>query len=281
MKQIFYRKILRNFTITVIILAVILLIIELFYALKTERYTPQEFEKFKIEKILEKDTLSSSDYDFLLQQTGLGRAAIDNISDGDIITYQSHFFEQYDTELLSLLTFFTREYRLLDIDGNRAYAPPLVGVQAGDILLSFSTYTLGWNHGHAALVLDENTILESMSIGTNSKISDINTWRRYSDYVVLRPKTDDIDTGTDVAKYAKDELIDLPYNLFSGIFTGNSDGKNNAQCAYIVWYAWEEFGVNLDGDGGIIVTPHDILMSENVELVQVFGINPEIFNDKY
>ena len=39
----------------------------------------------------------------------------------------------------------------------------------------------------------------------------------------------------------------------------------------LVWYAYRQFGLDLDGNGGALVLPFDLANSSQMELVQVFG----------
>ncbi len=79
-----------------------------------------------------------------------------------------------------------------------------------------------------------------------------------------------------VADYAKEELVDVPYSFFPGIFTKKFPKKlKNTQCSHIVWYAYKKFGIDLDSDGRGLVTPQDLANSKHVELVQVYGFNPK------
>ncbi len=272
------KKILLNFVITAQILAVILLSIKISCPYFNKRHVPNASEMLDLTAILEKNTFTDEDFKLIFQQTGLGKSAVEALSKREILNYQEYFFTDFKTECLSMFELVTYESRLMDENGYRAFAPPFVGVQAGDILLTFSTHTLGWAHGHAALVLDENTILECLSIGTVSRISDIKTWQKYADFIVLRPKTYDLELGKSVAEYASSNLIDIPYSLFSDIKSQEIEGELTAHCSYIVWYAWNEFGLNLDSDKGIFVTPHDIMSSDKVEVIQIFGQNPKDFS---
>jgi hypothetical protein len=40
----------------------------------------------------------------------------------------------------------------------------------------------------------------------------------------------------------------------------------------LVWYAYQRFGYDLDSDGGFLVTPKDISDSEELIIIQKFGI---------
>ena len=85
----------------------------------------------------------------------------------------------------------------------------------------------------------------------------------------------------EVADYACEELHGVPYHLSSG-FIGPKAPDPDAeyfglQCAYLAWYAWNHFGYDLDGDGGRLVSSDDLLQSELLEVVQMYGMDPEKF----
>lgn len=50
----------------------------------------------------------------------------------------------------------------------------------------------------------------------------------------------------------------------------------NAHCSYLVWYAYFSMGIDLDGNGGWIVTPRDFAKGEQVTVVQSFGLDPDV-----
>ena len=94
-----------------------------------------------------------------------------------------------ETVCAPLLGWFTREDRRV------SPWPPLTDVQPGDILLTLSTHTAGWRHGHTGLVINENTVLECAMLGTDSALTGIDHWRSYSSYAVLRLKDITPDKG--------------------------------------------------------------------------------------
>ena len=47
------------------------------------------------------------------------------------------------------------------------------------------------------------------------------------------------------------------------------------QCSHLVWYPYAQFGYDIDSDGSWLVTPKDITNSEYLEVVQVYGVDPE------
>ena len=214
------------------------------------------------------------DRELLFLQTGLGSQAIDKLIAQDqfevAFDLQDAMFEPTKTRCTPLFGWFTREDRRTS-DGRIV----LADLRPGDILLTFSTHSLGWRHGHAGLVVGENAVLESISIGQVSTVVSADHWRNYKDFVVLRVKGVDEDRQKAVAAYAEDHLNGVSYRLLSGWIgekAGNIDDPwFGAHCSYLIWYAWNQFGVDLDSDGGRLVTCDDILKSDWVEVVQVYG----------
>jgi uncharacterized protein YycO len=154
---------------------------------------------------------------------------------------------------------------------------PFKDLQPGDILLSLSTHTMGWRHGHAGLVLDESHVLECSVIGKDSTIVSINQWREYSNYVVLRVKNVSEEEQKAVVDFAREYLLGKPYRLSAGIGREKAPDVDNRNfgmhCAYLVWYAWYQMGYDIDSDGGRVVTVRDILDSDAAEAIQVYGLN--------
>lgn len=220
-----------------------------------------------------------SDYETIFLQTGLGVDAVDKLlEEGDfqsILDVQATFFQPPDVECASLLGWFTREDQLV------TPGPPLVDLQPGDILVSLSTHTFGWRHGHAGLVIDENTVLESTRLGKKSKLVKSSYWVQYSNYVVLRLKDITPDLQQKIVEYGVENLKGVPYHLTAGLFGAKApdpdDWQFGLQCSYLVWYAWQHFGYDLDSDGGRLVTSYDLLHSDYLEVVQIYGMDPREF----
>ena len=42
-----------------------------------------------------------------------------------------------------------------------------------------------------------------------------------------------------------------------------------------MWYAFKHFGIDIDSNGGAVVLPKDIANSDELELVQNFGFDPD------
>jgi len=170
-----------------------------------------------------------------------------------------------------LLGWFTMEDRVPKAEGIS-----FTNLQPGDIILTLSTHSLGWRHGHAGLILDAETVLECTTWGKDSTIAGIDHWKTYADCTVLRVKGVTDKQQQQVVTYAKEHLCGVPYHLSAG-FIGEKDldvedSRFGLQCAYLVWYAWNHFGYDLDSDGGRLVTTQDILDSELLEVVESFGM---------
>lgn len=249
-------------------------------------YVP-EYSSIDLTSILSKPTLSSDDYSLLFNQTGLGKPAIDDLlsasEDGlaQILDTQTAFLGHPGEAPCSRLGITTREHRYYNDDGSIHTAVPLAPLKNGDILVSLSTHTAGWSHGHAGLVVDaeRGVTLESVVLGSLSSKMDVNHWRSYSTLAVLRPKADE-ETRQKVVQLALDKLDNIPYSLVSGAFGDKFqplEGSHSAHCGYLPWYAWMAFGIDLDSDGGRIAAPEDFLHSPNLEVVQVYGFDPADF----
>lgn len=191
------------------------------------------------------------------------------------VAHHDGYYEPENSEAVcceSLLGWAVREDRLVE----GADAPELVELQPGDILVTMSTHTFGWRHGHAALVVDEDTTIECAMWGQPSGYGDTEHWNSYSNFAVLRVKNVTSELQEEVVSYAKANLVGVPYHLTSG-FIGDKDADTEAfyfglHCTYLVWYAWNHFGYDLDSDGGRLVSGWDLLCSEEVELVQIYGM---------
>ena len=181
-----------------------------------------------------------TDYETFFLQTGLGKAAVDKLLKEDdlekIEVVQRAFLEQDNEECVSVLGWFTRSDRI-----ESSQSAPLVDLQPGDILISFSTHSLGWRHGHAGLALDSERVLECTSWGKKSRIVKSKHWRKYSNYAVLRVKGSSKKEREQVAIYAEETLQGMPYHLSSGFLGKKAPSSDEIyfglQCAYLVWLA--------------------------------------------
>lgn len=152
---------------------------------------------------------------------------------------------------------------------------PLTDLQPGDVLVTFSTHTLGWRHGHAALVIDSETVLEAAMPGTVSGFSSAASWATYSSLLQLRVRDVPPQQQTAAAEYGKLHLSGLPYGFLCGFGPEKAPASpSSLQCAYLPWYAWQAQGIDLDSDGGRLVTVLDLARSPRLEVVQSRGPLP-------
>lgn len=243
-----------------------------------------DYPQADLSPVLAQETLAPEDYRLLFAQTGLGPAAVDDLraqgAEGieRILETQEDFFAPPGEDSCDRPGITTREHRWRNDQGRMVPAAPLAPLREGDIFVSFSTHTAGWSHGHAGLVVDPQlgVSLESVVLGSVSSRQNVEHWPCYTTWMVLRPRADD-DTRRQVVQLAEEKLTGIPYSLLSGIFGEKFqalDGPHNAHCSYLPWYAWAAAGLDLDGDGGRIVTPRDLSQSPLVDVVQVYGIDP-------
>lgn len=221
-----------------------------------------------------------SDYETIFRQTGLGKAAVDKLraeNDFDaVIEAQNRFFTTPQIDCVPMFDWFTREDRLGETE-----SPDFADLQEGDILVTLSTHSLGWRHGHAGLVIDEYTVLECQQMGMDVSLEGIYFWTNYSNWAVLRPENVTKEQQEAVCEFGISQLKGKSYNILSGIFGKKAPDINNENigfyCTNLIWYAWNNFGIDLDSDGGKIVTAYDLLFSDKLEVVQLYGMDPREF----
>ncbi|EMS73309.1 hypothetical protein [Ruminiclostridium cellobioparum] len=234
----------------------------------------------ELSQLLDRASLTGTDYAQLLRQTGLGRPAVDDLirqsgGKAEIIAFQQSYYtrNQLFTEKLNL---FTSQETLvinnLDKSDNFGFAP----LKNGDILMTKSTQTLFWRHGHCGIVTDaeKGITLESLEPGTISMKQDISKWRYYPTLKVLRLKNADEKVIENIVKYSENSLTGLKYSIFASKYQCGIIPKS-ANCSQLIWQAFNSYGYNLDSNRGILVTPEDIAKSPLLEIVQIKGFDPE------
>lgn len=228
------------------------------------------------EKLENGDTLTEKDYDLIFSQTGLGKPAVDVLTDNPekIEEYREYYLADKDYSCVREGVFACHEY-ITDTDGNAIQNPPFVNLQNGDIIITLSIHSLGWRHGHAAIVVDaeKGTTAQAVMLGEKSAFGHIGDWRNFPLVAVLRPKNVSTEIIDEVVAFTEEKLIGIDYSLMSGIFSGRDENTipTTTHCAHYVWYAYKCFGIDIDSNGGRIVTPKEILNSDKLEVVQVYG----------
>lgn len=244
-------------------------------------YTP-EYARTNLKPLIEKAELSEEDYELLFRQTGLGRAGVEELyregRQAELLYLQQRLFApiQYECRASHI---FCRSERILGEDNLPGDFMP--AVRTGDILVTFSGHFFGWRSGHAGLVTDSDKgeVLEALAPGQDSGLCDLEHWKEYPGFALLRLKGNTVEETEEIAAYAAEYLTNVPYDLAShkGRRRQSPDAVSQplsgTQCAHLIWAAYARFGYDLDSDGGWIVTPDDLFHSELLEVVQIYGMN--------
>ena len=180
---------------------------------------------------------------------------------------------------------FSSNERFRDAEGDKVPYYDLSNVQPGDILVTMSNHTLGYRHGHSGLVVGEGKTLEAVYLGKETEMCDISRWESCPTLIQLRVSEDAAEKvgvskellGEMIAKTALDEGCHIRYSMFPNIFNYNCDTMKRTHCSHLVWYVFNQYGIDVNSDGGLIVTPWDIVQSEYLEVIQVHGIDVNSF----
>lgn len=239
------------------------------------------YPKEDISEVLSKDSLMKEDYELLFKQTGLSpyvsKKLIENGSKELLLKMNELYLNTPEIKKDFVAFPVTASER------NLHQITPLVDLKKGDILVTFNTHTLDWRHGHCGMVLDEEkgVLLEHMSIGNLSCLTYADNWGEYPSFVVLRYPEESV--SEKAAEYAKEHLVGVDYNILAGVLKKDkSDEKvpGSSHCSHIVWQAYKAAGVDIDPNGGIFVTPLNIAMSDKLQVVQLYGLNPEKYKNR-
>lgn len=243
------------------------------YAERSWIHWRPDYAKVDLLPILDKTELTEENYQTIYRQTGLTRLGVDGLLEKSgkdrILAMQEYYFKDHEL-IINNFNPFTYSEKIDD----RA---PMAILEDGDVLVTASTRVSWWRYGHAAIVVDgaNGIIAESIAPGSVSDTDSADTFANLANFMILRPKAD-AETKAAVTGYIRENLLGLPYQMTTGIFTKKyPDVLKTSQCAHLVWYAYKRFGIDLDSNGGAVVKPQDIANSEYVEVVQTFGFDPD------
>ncbi len=277
MQSFNHKKTLRHTFRTLFFLTVVYLLLG--YLAHLNMFYLPSYDAINLVPLLEQPTFTDDDYTLLFEQTGLGPSAINTLKKAtnfiqEIQSFQSHYLQSLNIKKTNM-NFITRLDRVFDVEGNAARAFKLAPLQDGDIFLTKSTYTANWRHGHAGIVIDaaRGIILESLEPGTVSIEQSVSRWEFYPTFKMLRLKDSSSDELQAIVDYARTHLIHVPYNILA--MKNQGDALTSTHCSFIVWQAFKHAGIDLDSNGGLIVTPEDIARSPHLETVQIFGFHPK------
>ncbi len=266
----------------------ILIIFSTIYILNTtieqEGYIQPSYNQINLNSILSKNFLTENDYKTLFYQTGLGKTAIDELlkdkENGihDIQEFQYNFFaaKNIKCEKIGIIT---SQESFVDNKGNYKYGFDLAPYKNGYVLITKATHSIGWRHGHAGIVTDaeKGETLEAVILGQNSQYQNINKWKMYPSFIMLRLKDTSDEKLNEISDFSKKHMYDVPYGLLIGLLSKKNpdiDNIKGTQCSHLVWYPFMQNGYDLDSDGSWLVTPKDIANSDLFEVVQIFGVDP-------
>ena len=229
--------------------------------------------KQDISPILQKANLTDEEYQMLYRQTGLTKIGIDDLRKRgkiqQLLILQNAFLKQQTVHCRNFAPFTYTEEIL-------GYMP-LTSLKNGDILVSSSMHVSFLRYGHAALVVDaqKGDVLEIAEMGSLSGFDEAIDFCDRANFMVLRPNLPQ-ELIDQVVENAKTNLTDIPYDATVGVLSPKFATKpTGTQCAHLVWYAYKQFGIDLDSDGGAVVRPKDIANSPYLQVVQVFGFDLE------
>lgn len=241
-----------------------------------------KYEKSDLIPILEKSVFTEEDYKTIFYQTGLGKCAINEIKDDEdfinrVLSFQENFFKTNNVECVREAITTCMEYSVSET-GSYIRAFEIFDVKPGYVLIMEASHSFGWRHGHAGLVIDENSVLEAPIIFEPATIYSLSSWEYFPNFIMLRLKDATDEQLKEIAKDAKDDLLGITYSPLAGVFNKEQgNAPKTVQCAYLVWYAFYKQGINIDKKGDSIVTVHNIKNSDMFEVVQIYGYDPSLF----
>lgn len=267
-----------------VILIIFLIIAVLEAIIEPSGYIRPDYSKTDISLILEKDNLTEDDYKELFYQTGLGKTAVDEIlkkenGTKEIFKFQENFFKDNNV-LCESIGIITSQESIVNDEKKPMYGFDLAPYENGYVLITKATHSLGWRHGHAAIVTNKENqeTLEAVILGSNTRTQNINKWRVYPSFIMLKLKDTSQETLNEIAKFAKSNLNDIPYGLTVGLTSKKNPQAENitsTQCSHLAWYPFMQYGYDVDSDGSWLVTPKDIANSGLFEVVQIYGVDPK------
>lgn len=114
--------------------------------------------------------------------------------------------------------------------------------------------TLGVTHGHSAIYYTSSNLMEAPGPGYKSRLisaSDLKVWKGAVKQTVKTTSAKRINA----AAHSRSTYMGRAYNILFGF---NKTGNGPMNCSQLVWAAYKEFGVDIDGNGGHGVYPSDI-----------------------
>lgn len=137
----------------------------------------------------------------------------------------------------------------------------------GQILVTDDAKTLGYSHGHSAILVNSTHTVEHLGSNTTkySGYYDVSWWQtfdtiksfNYNNSTIMRKAAD----------YAKSNLQNKRYNFMA------DRTSSRVNCATLVWKAYNSQGVNIVNSTSGTVKPSDFDKSRNLNWVRSIGWN--------
>lgn len=249
------------------------------YLVSQNMFYVVEGEPIDLISILNKPVLSDTDFDIIFKQTGLAKPLVEELQKEPdfketLLRFQDNYLKEQRVER-SNMNAITRIDKSFDENDKAIQSFELAPYQNGYIFLTKSTYTFNWRHGHAGIVVDakRGKVLESLEPGTTSALQNASTWQFYPTFKMMRPKNTPQETLDAIAAYAYNNLYDIPYNILA--LKNQGDSVTSTECSLLVWQAFNAFGIDIDANKGIFVSPQNIAKSPYLETLQIFGFDPD------
>ena len=234
-----------------------------------------DYKQKSLEEIILKTELSQEDYDIIYQQTGVTKIGVDElINHGKmslLTNLQKQLFERKEV-LTDMFTPFVCQHEI----GESLETVPL---QNGDIIVTDTTHLSFFKIGHAAMVVDAKNglVLNAIGYDSKSKVMSIDEIVNRPNMIILRPKLSK-EKCQEVVDYALTELHNKEYSITVGILSDKfPDEIQKTHCSHIIWAAYKHAGIDLDANGGAVVMPMDLVGSEHVDVIQIYGFDLDLY----
>lgn len=214
------------------------------------------YKNFGLKKDLEY-LLSKNDKQAIYDQTGINLNYLEVNDLNTLLQFQKQRANplQFECQYIGGLTFQEKI-----IGENLRY---FFSLKPGDILYTNNTHTSFYRHGHIAMVIDEESVLESLTYDTLSSINALDHWLDYPNVKVYRMTNLTEKQRNELVSYAKENLVDLEYSLLAE--------DNKTQCADLIVKAYRSLGYELVE--GFFITPTQVVANDNLVEVFKFGFN--------
>lgn len=137
----------------------------------------------------------------------------------------------------------------------------------GQILITDDATTLGYTHGHAAILVSKTHTVEHLGKNTTtySGYYDVSWWQTFDTIKSFNYKDSTI--MTKAADYAKANLQNLEY------YVAADRTSKKVNCATLVWKAYNAQGVNIVDSTSGTVEPKDFDKSSKLSWIRSVGWN--------